>query len=178
MYSVDLLGYLPPYLQTYEEIKHCLRAEEPEFVLFQEAAGRVLNNMFVDTADAAGITRLERMLRIFPGIDETLEERRNRIKIRWIGRYQKRLQAVKEMLESLFGDKFEIETDFSRGYTLTMTIYYLGVNDTREITAFLEKIIPQNMVLKITLKEPLTGISYAGGFISQADVLTLRQEET
>ena len=57
--EVDLVSYLPPYLQEYnQETVAALEAENPEFRLIWEASDRVLYNEFIATADEYGISRL------------------------------------------------------------------------------------------------------------------------
>ena len=71
--EVDLVSYLPPFMQEYKALAQTLEAENPEFALLWEAAGRVRKNAFVATADEYGIGRFERILGIFPDKGETLE---------------------------------------------------------------------------------------------------------
>ena len=49
--EVDLVSYLPPFMQEYKALAQTLEAENPEFALLWEAAGRVRKNAFVATAD-------------------------------------------------------------------------------------------------------------------------------
>lgn len=58
--EVDLVSYLPPFLAEFKEIAVTLKAENPEFVLVWNAAERVLQNEFIETADEYGISRFEK----------------------------------------------------------------------------------------------------------------------
>ena len=42
--EVDLVSYLPPFMQEYKALAQTLEAENPEFALLWEAAGRVRKN--------------------------------------------------------------------------------------------------------------------------------------
>ena len=78
--EVDLVSYLPPYLQEYnQETVAALEAENPEFRLIWEASDRVLYNEFIATADEYGISRFEKILNILPSKEDTLESRRARV---------------------------------------------------------------------------------------------------
>ena len=59
--NVDLISYLPPYLQEYKEDVAALAAENPEFLLVWDAVDRVLYNHFIETADTYGISRFEKL---------------------------------------------------------------------------------------------------------------------
>ncbi len=62
--EVDLMSYLPLFMQGYREPAATLRAEEPEFDIVWAAADRMLRNRSISTADEYGIGRLERILGI------------------------------------------------------------------------------------------------------------------
>lgn len=81
--KIDLVSYLPPFLAEYKEISAALEAENPEFMRLQEAAERVLKNGFIETADAYGLTRFEKILNIIPKAQDSLEDRRAKIKVMW-----------------------------------------------------------------------------------------------
>ena len=61
--TVDLVSYLPPFMADFKEISVTLEAENPEFVLVWNAADRVLQNEFIESADEYGISRFEKMWR-------------------------------------------------------------------------------------------------------------------
>lgn len=77
--EVDLVSYLPPFMQSYKEPVAALEAENPEFSLMWSATDRCLRNRFISTADEYGISRFEKMLKIYPTADDTLESRRSRV---------------------------------------------------------------------------------------------------
>ena len=64
--EVDLVSYLPPFMQSYKEPVAALEAENPEFSLMWSATDRCLRNRFISTADEYGISRFEKMLKIYP----------------------------------------------------------------------------------------------------------------
>ena len=55
--EVDLVSYLPPFMQTYKEPVAALEAENPEFQIGWKATDKVLKNRFISTADEYGISR-------------------------------------------------------------------------------------------------------------------------
>ena len=81
--KVDLVSYLPPFVAEYKEINATLTAENPEFEIAWDAANRVLYNEFIATADEYGISKFEKILNIFPSVEDTLESRRARVAARW-----------------------------------------------------------------------------------------------
>lgn len=81
--EVDLVSYLPPFMQSYKEPVAALEAENPEFSLMWSATDRCLRNRFISTADEYGISQFEKMLKIYPTADDTLESRRSRVQSKW-----------------------------------------------------------------------------------------------
>ena len=74
--DVNLVQYLPPYMQEYKEPVETLKAENPEFTLEWKAADKVFRNRFISTADEDGIIHYEKILGIRPDINDSLESRR------------------------------------------------------------------------------------------------------
>ena len=94
--DVDLVSYLPPFLQEYKEINATLTAENPEFSLIWSAKEQILYNCFIATADANGIARYEKILGIYPSPEDTLESRRSRVQVQ-------RTNLIPYTLRSLIG---------------------------------------------------------------------------
>ena len=63
--EVDLVSYLPPFMQKYREPVAALEAEKPEFDLIWDSMDRIFYNRFISTADEYGISRFERMMELF-----------------------------------------------------------------------------------------------------------------
>ncbi len=78
-----LVDYLPPVLQTVLEFMAITDAQQPEFERAWEALNLVMDNQFIDTATEEGVDLWEKELNIIPLNTETLEERKQRIKIAW-----------------------------------------------------------------------------------------------
>ena len=84
--EVDLVSYLPEFMQSYTEPVAALEGENPEFDIMWKAVDRVLCNRFIATADEYGISRFEKMLGIHPANEDTLESRRSRVHSKWFNR--------------------------------------------------------------------------------------------
>lgn len=101
--DVDLLAYLPLFMQDFTEIAKTLNAENPEFEIAWEAAHQVLNNQFVETANEYGISKFEKALKIFPSKEDALEFRRQRILSRLRTRPPFTLAFLHQQLDTLLG---------------------------------------------------------------------------
>lgn len=181
--EVDLVSYLPPYLQEYnQETVAALKAENPEFRLVWEAADKTLYNEFIATADEYGISRFESILNILPSKEDTLESRRARVQSRWFTEIPYTLKTLISKLVALCGDAdFEITKDFLH-YKITIETNLELFGQVEELEHIIETMIPYNMVVDSVNKIQCDaeGIGNWGGGICAVEFffITNDSEET
>lgn len=146
--EVDLVSYLPPYMQTYNEPVAALEAENPEFILIWTATDRVLKNRFIETADEYGISRYEKMLGIHPSSDDTLESRRSRVRSKWFNKIPYTLKVLLQKLEVLCDTDFTLTDNFSEGYTLTLLTDLELYGQVEELERIINTMTPCNIVFE------------------------------
>ena len=173
--EVDLLSYLPPFLQEFKENRETLEAENPEFVLMWNGADRVLRNEFIETADEFGISRFENILKITPSGSDTLESRRRRVFFRWFNEIPYTLRAFLERLAAICGDSdFTVTKEFLN-YKIDITTHLEWDGQTAELDRLIEEMMPCNMVVVSINKVPCiaTGNIYTAGticFVEQIEI--------
>lgn len=177
--EVDLVSYLPPYLQQYnQETVAALKAENPEFRLIWEASDRVLYNEFIATADEYGISRFEKILNILPSKEDTLESRRARVQSRWFTEIPYTLKALISKLIALCGDSnFEITKDFLY-YKIGIETNLELFGQVEELEHIIETMLPCNMVVDSVNKIPCDadGVALWGGGIVNAVSVTITND--
>lgn len=145
--EVDLVSYLPPFMAEFREINVTLTAENPEFRIVWEAADRVLQNEFIATADEYGISRFERILKIYPSREDTLESRRARVQARWFASLPYTWRMLLEKLISICGESgFTISKDFLF-YKINLAVQLDIFGQVEELEHLLEVMLPCNMVV-------------------------------
>lgn len=173
--EVDLLSYLPPFLQEFKENRETLEAENPEFVLVWNGADRVLRNEFIETADESGISRFENILKITPSGSDTLEIRRRRVLFRWFNKIPYTLRYFLERLAAICGDSnFTVTKEFLH-YSIDITTRLEWPGQTAELDRLIEEMMPCNMVTVSINKIPCisTGNIYTAGtvcFVEQIEI--------
>lgn len=146
--EVDLVSYLPQFMQQYKEPVSALKAKEPECTTAWEAADRILYNHFISTADEYGIGRFEKMLGIRPSHEDTLETRRWQVQLKWSAMVSYTLPRLREFLISVLGgDGFLLEA--SDEYYLELTLFNKSDEVYRTITTTLQEWLPVNIVFCI-----------------------------
>ena len=146
--DVDLVSYLPPFMQTYKEPVAALEAENPEFQIIWKATDRVLYNRFISTADEYGISRFEKMLGIHPISEDTLESRRSRVQSKWFNKIPYTMRVLLQKLTVLCGNTdFSLTHDFKVGYTLTLETDLELYGQVEELEYIINSMIPENIVV-------------------------------
>lgn len=146
--EVDLVSYLPPFMQTYKEPVAALEAENPEFQIVWKATDKVLKNRFISTADEYGISRFEKLLGIHPTDDDTLESRRSRVQSKWFNKLPYTLRVLLQKLTVLCGDTdFTLNHNFTVGYTLTLETDLELYGQVEELEYIINTMIPENIVV-------------------------------
>lgn len=149
--DVSLLAYLPPFMQDFTEIAATLNAEDPEFVVVWDSADRVLKNQFIATADEYGISRFEKILKILPSKEDTLESRRSRVQNRWFNDMPCTLRTLVYRLTTLCADHgFTLTKYFTDAYTLEIYTDLELFGQVEELERIIGSVIPCNLVVKST----------------------------
>lgn len=177
--EVDLLSYLPPFLQEFKENRETLNAENPEFILAWDGADRVLRNEFIETADEYGISRFERILKIVPSRADTLETRRRRVMLRWFNKIPYTLRAFLERLSAICGDSdFTVVKEFLR-YRIDITVDLEQAGQAEELDRLIEEMMPCNMVVISSNELPCASWEalYAAGAVSFVEHIEITDDE-
>lgn len=143
--EINLLSYLPPFLREYEETKAALNAEDPEFKLLWEQAGKVLDSSFIDRADEYGIKRFEKLLGILPDADSDLEARRSVVKARWLSKLPYTYRMLLRQLGIICSGDFSVSRSFETDYFLRVVSHLRDYGKTLEVKKLLDEMIPANM---------------------------------
>ncbi len=177
--EVDLVSYLPLFMQTYKEPVAALEAENPEFEIIWKATDKVLKNRFISTADEYGISRFEKMLGIHPTDDDTLESRRSRVQSKWFSKLPYTLRVLLQKLTVLCGDTdFKLNHNFTVGYTLTLETDLELYGQVEELEYIINTMIPENIVVDSRNSIPCNikgavlfggGICFINSFIITSD---------
>ena len=176
--AVDLLSYWMPILRNIKEFREIAKAEEPEIILILEAIEQTLANMFIETANEAGIERFEKMLNITPDKGEDLSTRRVKILTSWSNNGTYTITNLKEMLTTFCGEgNFEIIEKYDE-YILEI-VTQLSVRDAFEtVYSLIKDVIPCNLIVEINnaINEACTQPLYIGGVVTTAMLYSIPPE--
>lgn len=173
--QVDLVSYLPPYLQNYKEQVAALAAEDPEFLLVWDAANGILYNHFISTANEYGISRYEKILGIRPTEDDNLESRRSRVQVQWMNLIPYTIRTFIQKLKVLCGDTpYVVSGNFRKNYELSVVTQLENVGQVDELNNLFQGILPMNLVINSRNEIPVkanNSIFFSGRLTTHVDLI-------
>ncbi len=147
--DVNLISYLPQFMQEYKELKKLFEIEEPELESIFEQMDIIRKNLFIESCDENGIKRFEKLLKITPSKTDSLEVRRDRVKALWIEEIPYTYEALAVQLDNIIGiDGYEM-TLHNKIYQLDVKIKLMLKHKYFEVIKFMERVVPCNIVQNI-----------------------------
>lgn len=148
--EVDLVSYLPPFMADFKEINVALEAENPEFRLVWQGVDRALKNEFILDADEYGISRFEKMLKIYPSKEDTLESRRARVLARWFSSIPYVWRVFLERLKTICGNSTcTVIPHFVDGYLVELELNLELYGQVEELEHLIEEMFPANIAFSV-----------------------------
>ncbi len=143
-----ILNHYPQVIKKMREIQEIAKGEDIEFQKLDVAIKRASQNMFVATADEAGLERLEGLLGITPNTSQGIEDRRLYI-LSMMNRRRMGMSELRQMLSAYSEDiTLVIEEDSS---ALSVTVGD-GARHIQAIHDILEEMIPLQVYIRYKLK--------------------------
>lgn len=149
--EVNLLDYLPPYIQEYPEIEHVMKVEEPEVQTLEDTTEQIKNDMFIRYTDEPGITRYEKMLGIVALDDDTLEDRQLKVISIYNNNVIYTYRGLIERLNMICGeDNFTVSL-IANEYKLHVSIGLSSKKMLKVVENMLKTMLPANIDWSLTL---------------------------
>ena len=145
---VDIKEYLPPVVSETLEFTVIADAENPEFNYLWEKIYGLVDEFFIKTATEYGVSRMEKILNIAPLAGSTLTERKDILIWKMNLRVPYTMRFLKNILTSLVGEENRAVEHDNDTQTLTIKVKD-GLTDLAQLRKNLEKIIPENLILKL-----------------------------
>lgn len=169
--TVNLIKYLPVFMQEYKEIKTITACEnliiQDEWVRLKQA----FRNNFIFLTDETGIAIFEKMMKIYPPNNATLAERQAVVFTKWNSSFPYTWEWLLEFLENYFSSRDTAATPI-----LYNLIYGLDIELIKEgeftdfeyaLFTYLREVIPANLVLNIINRKEDIGTYYMGNLETQ-----------
>ena len=147
---VKLINYLPQFMADRKEMQVITSAEDPEFTLFWAVLKRVINNQFITTCDEQGISKFEKMLKLYPYESDTLEMRIARVLVEWNAQLPYTMRSLKQMLDVLCGaGNYRVKLR-NNEYVLEIDTFFYDSKMLTQLNKLLLKVLPANLTYEST----------------------------
>jgi len=168
----------PPIIQELDAFKKIAEIEDSLFEQLKQEIESIVNDQFISTATEKGIARRERMLKISPFADDTLETRRFRVQGVWNDKLPYTYRVLLERLDSLCGpDGYVMELNAGE-YSLNIKIELTRKRMFDEVVKITRQMVPANIVITVELRynQHLTLANFTHGQLGQHTHYDLRNE--
>lgn len=146
-----LIEYLPAYMQGYEEVSERMNAEQSEVDSLWNAIENAFMDQFVMDATENGVSRWEKILKVFPKATETLDERKFRIITLINQQLPYTLRSLEQTLTQLCGKDGYSVTLTASAYRIEVKLGIGSHSNYDEVKKMLTAMIPANLTMLITL---------------------------
>ena len=176
--EVNLLSFLPEFVQEYREIKHIMNSEQPEIQKLEDETEIIKNNQFILSCDIDGIARFENLLGITPKPDDTLDARKSRVITRWNDSIPYTYKGLKEKLNVMCGEGNYLLIPSFNEYGLEIVVSLPLSGQADELDYMLSYMIPANIVVtsRNNMVRTMTGTVNGGGTTIETSNFTLQSK--
>jgi hypothetical protein len=151
--DVNLYNNLPDFMQEYKEIQAIFDIENIDLTRLWNEIRRSFNNGFIFSTDVIGISKFEKMIKIYPKATDSLKDRQLRVYIKWNATLPYTWRWLEEFLITYYQN---VETKaipvlFNNKYELNIRLEKQKEFDNFDYSIYgeLRPIIPANLELKI-----------------------------
>lgn len=112
--NLDLISYLPPFLQEYRELSQILSSAQVSLHSTNLSIDWLLDTQFISSCDELGIAFYENLLSIYPASSDSLSARIERVLLKWLDFPPYTVPYIISILDNLYGcDNYEFTEDFN-----------------------------------------------------------------
>ena len=142
-----LKEYWPRYLQELVEFQQIANAEQPEFEKAVSDVKSAADDFFLVSLTEYGCKRWEKIMDLSVAPGDTLQERRERILIKYLDQFPYTFRTLLKYLSTV-SEEFAVTLD-ENSYDLFVRIRLEGYSQRDALVATLGQMIPANLVLRM-----------------------------
>ena len=148
---MNLRQYWIDEIKKTKEFQAIANTEEYELLRLENAIQALIDDQFIETATETGIARREKVLKIQPFADDSLDSRRFRINALWNNKLPYTYRQFIKRLSNLVGETgFAVSREVGE-YTITVKIS-LGVKRMLDdANKLVRNVVPANMIISVEL---------------------------
>ena len=151
--EIDIQNYWIEIVKNKKQFQEIAKAENPEFNNLTVLIEKLLLDAFIQDSTEYGVERREKILKIIPAENESLDDRKIRILTYLNVKIPYTWKVLEQTLISIVGsDNLEMNYN-NRLYTIDITIKVSSLNQFHDIKNMINKVIPQNIIVNLKGEE-------------------------
>ena len=172
-----LIDYYPPVIAAIKDMQQIVKGQQPLINGLWDAISFVTENQFIDTATEEGVKQWENELGIVPSSAETLNQRKKRLKNKWVPDNRFTMIWLYDWLKQV-SERNDLRKPTVKDYVLTVTLP--AIVDYLSIFADLENYKPANIKLDsvVSLEDGVHNLNSGIGIITTISSKIEREVET
>lgn len=169
-----LIDYYPPVIASIKDMQQIVGSQQPMIEELWDAVSFVTENQFIDSSTEEGVKEWEDELGIVPSVHDTFEQRKKRLKNRWVPDNRFTLPWLWEWLKRV-SERDDIKVPTVTDYVLTVRLP--AIVDYFTILNELEMYKPANIGVnaQISLEDGTQKLTSGVGIVSKFKI-TLESE--
>ena len=160
-----LLDYYPPVIASIVDIQRLMAAYQVSIDALWDAVSFLQENQYIDTATDEGVSLWERELGIIPAATDTLNQRKARLRLKWVPSNNFTTKWLHGWLKDLCGT--DVPWPEVEGYTLKVTLPWFA--SWWSIFSDLRTYKPANIILDPNVALPEESGNLYAGFAMQTE---------
>lgn len=149
---MSIRDYLINKILDIKEFDIITDIQDEELTTLNTAITNILDNEFISTANEIGIARREKLLKIQPYADDTLESRKFRIQAKWNDKLPYTHRQLINKLNSLVGTNGYVATINYASYILNIKINLGQKRMIQDVNSMIKNMSPANLIVTVELQ--------------------------
>lgn len=149
---MSIKDYWIDELKDIKEFISISEAEDVEITLLKNEISGILDDLFIKEATEKGIARREKMLKIQPFADDTLESRKFRVQSHWNDKLPYTYNQLINKLNNLVGEDGYAITLNNLAYNLHIKINLGQKRMMNDVSIVVRNMAPANMIILVELQ--------------------------
>lgn len=180
-HEIDLQTLLPPTVSDLEEMQEIARVESKNFNEARLNIIDIFQTRSIHETNEIGLKLWEKMLKIKPGANETLDFRKRRVLSRVQGMQPYTMRYLYKLLGALLGeDGYKVNLDIINEHLDVLVKFQNSVSASlqeryyKELSEMLDRVVPLNLGIGITHRRELQSEIFFGGIVSTRSKIEIR----
>lgn len=175
---MSIRDYWIKEIQNIDEYQAIADAVDPEILDLHDEVKNLIDDQFIETATSKGIARREKLLKIQPFSDDTLDTRKFRVGVEWNNQVPYSYRQLEKKLSDLLGEDGYMMIRNLGAYTVSIKVNLGQKRMLQSVENTVQNMVPCNLVITVELQynRHVDLARFAHEYLATKTHLQLREE--